>query len=95
MIREQENIVDLFPPYYDSISLPKNELINYHKPNSYGQYIWEDEGTLLLSTLVDNEATHFLIRLHYDYEYAAFEWISQTCFTKYEHVIIHGKYNNL
>lgn len=95
LIREQENIVDLFPPYYDSISLPKNELINYHKPNSYGQYIWEDEGTLLLSTLVDNEATHFLIRLHYDYEYAAFEWISQTCFTKYEHVIIHGKYNNL
>ncbi len=41
LIREQENIVDLFPPYYDSISLLKNELINYHNQilmvNTYGK----------------------------------------------------------
>lgn len=56
------------------------------------QYIWEDEGTLLLTALFDNEATHFIIRIHFDYEYAAFEWQPLSCFTKYEHVIVHGRY---
>ncbi|MBQ0035434.1 MAG: serine hydrolase [Firmicutes bacterium] len=92
LVKGEDNIVDLFPPYYDELSLPKCELINYHKPNVYGHYKWEDEGTLLLTTLVENEATHFLIRLHYDYKYAAFEWISDVCCTKYERAIIHGKY---
>lgn len=86
------NIVDFFPPYYDSLSLPKEQLTNYHKPDVYGQYIWEQEGTILLSALVDNEATRFVIRLHYDYQYAGFEWIPDTCFTKFSHVIVHGKY---
>lgn len=88
----KSNLVDLFPPYYDSLSIPKQELINYHEPTCYGQYIWEDEGTLLLTALFDNEASHFKIRIHFDYEYAAFEWIPLSCFTKYEHVIVHGRY---
>lgn len=88
----KSNIVDLFPPYYDSLALPKKELLNYHEPECYAQYIWENEGTLLLTALFDNEASHFQIRIHYDYEYAAFEWIPLSCFTKYEHVIVHGRY---
>lgn len=88
----KSNIVDLFPPYYDSLALPKNELLNYSEPECYAQYIWEDEGTLLLTALFDNEASHFVIRIHFDYEYAAFEWIPLSCFTKYEHVIVHGRY---
>lgn len=88
----KSNIVDLFPPYYDSLALPKNELLNYNEPECYAQYIWEDEGTLLLTALFDNEASHFKIRIHFDYEYAAFEWIPLSCFTKYEHVIVHGRY---
>ncbi len=88
------NIIDLFPPYYDSLSKPRSELLNFVEPQCYGQYHWEDEGTLLMTTLYDHEASHFLIRVHYDYEYAAFEWISKTCCTKYEHVIVHGKIEN-
>lgn len=88
----KSNIVDLFPPYYDSLAKPKNELLNYHEPVCFAQYIWEDEGTLLLTALFDNEATHFIIRIHFDYEYAAFEWQPLSCFTKYEHVIVHGRY---
>lgn len=92
LIKSTSDLIDCFPPYYDSLSKPKAQLLNYHQPYAYGQYYWEDEGTLRLVTLYDNEATHFEIRLHYDYQYAAFEWNSITCCTKYEHVLVHGKY---
>ncbi len=92
LYKSKSNLIDCFPPYYDSLSKPKRELLNYHEPYTYGQYIWEDEGTLKLTTLYDNEATHFVIRIHYDYQYAAFEWDSVTCCTKYEHLLVHGKY---
>ncbi len=86
------NIIELFPPYYDSLSKPKKDLLNYNEPYTYGQYIWEKDGSLLLTTLYDNEATHFVIRIYYDYEYAAFEWTSLTCCTKYDLVLVHGRY---
>ena len=92
-LKNNNNLCDMFPPHYDSISKPKNELLGYSQPNGYGSYSYENEGTIILEMLYDNEATHFNIRLHYDYAgFAGLEWEPLTCYTRYEHIVVHGRY---
>ena len=90
--KQHSNICDLFPPYYDSLSKPKEDLVGFVKPNAYCQYYWENESTAHLEALFDNEATHFNIDLHVDYDCASFEWVPLTCFTHTSHIYVLGSY---
>jgi len=93
LVKQHCNICDLFPPYYDTLSKPKEELPGFVKPNAYCSYYWENESVAHLDALFDNEATHFNIRLHVDYNCATFEWIPLTCWTHTEHIYVLGTYN--
>lgn len=92
-LSNQNNLCDMFPPHYDSLSKSKDKLLGFCCPNGFGSYSFVNEGTILLEMLYDNEATHFNIRLHYDYAgFAGLEWEPLTCYTRYEHIVVHGKY---
>ncbi|MGI6581450.1 MAG: serine hydrolase domain-containing protein [Erysipelotrichaceae bacterium] len=94
VLKSINNMYELFPPYYDSLSKPKEKLFGFVHPNAYCQYHWESETTAILEAIYDNEATRFNIMLIYDYNCASFEWIPLNCFTHYEHVYILGTYKD-